>query len=60
MLDNPNVVLQNEIASQNIQSFVTLIVTTDSAGTLPTPPPQPRESTRPTRAGSAWLRGRPW
>jgi hypothetical protein len=41
MLDNPNVVLQNEIASQNMQSFVTLIVTTDSAGTLPTPPPNP-------------------
>jgi hypothetical protein len=41
MLDNPNVVLQNEIASQNIQSFVTLIVTTDSAGTQPTPPPNP-------------------
>ena len=41
MLDNPNVVLQNEIASQDIQSFVTLIVTTDSAGTLPTPPPNP-------------------
>ena len=41
MLDNPNVVLQNEIASQNIQSFVTLIITTDSAGTQPTPPPNP-------------------
>jgi len=41
MLDNPNVVLQNEIASQNMQSFVTLIVTTDSGGTLPTPPPNP-------------------
>lgn len=41
MLDNPNVVLQNEIASQNMQSFVTLVVTTNSAGTLPTPPPNP-------------------
>jgi hypothetical protein len=41
MLDNPNVVLQNEIATQNIESFVTLIVTTDSAGLLPTPPPNP-------------------
>ncbi|HTA92528.1 MAG TPA: heme-binding protein, partial [Polyangiaceae bacterium] len=41
MLDNPNVLLQHEIASQNIQSFVTLIITTDSAGTQPTPPPNP-------------------
>jgi hypothetical protein len=41
MLDNPNVVLANEIASQNMQSFVTLIVTTDAAGSLPTPPPNP-------------------
>ena len=41
MLDNPNVILENEIASQTMDSFVTLIVTTDSAGTLPTPPPNP-------------------
>jgi hypothetical protein len=41
MLDNPNVVLANEIASQNMQSFVTLIITTDAAGKLPTPPPNP-------------------
>jgi hypothetical protein len=41
MLDNPNVVLMNEIATQNIHSFVTLIVTTDAAGALPTPPPNP-------------------
>lgn len=41
MLDNPNVVLANEIASQNMQSFVTLIITTDAAGSLPTPPPNP-------------------
>jgi hypothetical protein len=41
MLDNPNVVLANEIASQNMQSFVTLIITTDAAGLLPTPPPNP-------------------
>ena len=41
MIDNPNVVLQKEIASQNMQSFVTLIVTTDAAGKLPTPPPDP-------------------
>ena len=41
ILDNPNTVLMNEIASQNIQSFVTLIITTDAAGTLPTPPPDP-------------------
>jgi hypothetical protein len=41
MLDDPNVVLANEIASQNMQSFVTLIITTDAAGTLPTPPPNP-------------------
>jgi hypothetical protein len=41
ILDNPNVVLKNEIASQNIQSFVTLVITTDSAGTQPTPPPNP-------------------
>jgi hypothetical protein len=40
-LDNPNAVLQAEIASQNIQSFVTLIITTDAAGTEPTPPPNP-------------------
>ena len=59
MLDNPNVVLQNEIASQNIQSFVTLIVTTDSAGTQPNTAPQPNESARPTRADSSRLRGRP-
>jgi hypothetical protein len=38
---DPNVVLQKEIASQNMQSFVTLIVTTDAAGKLPTPPPNP-------------------
>jgi hypothetical protein len=41
MLDNPNTVLANEIASQNMQSFVTLIITTDAAGKLPTPPPNP-------------------
>jgi hypothetical protein len=41
MVDNPNVVLQNEIASQNMQSFVTLLVTTDAAGKQPTPPPNP-------------------
>jgi len=41
ILDNPNTVLKNEIASQNIQSFVTLVITTDSAGTQPTPPPNP-------------------
>jgi len=41
MLDNPNVVLANEIASQDMQSFVTLIITTDAAGKLPTPPPNP-------------------
>jgi len=41
MLDNPNVVLANEIASQNMHSFVTLIITTDAAGKLPTPPPNP-------------------
>jgi hypothetical protein len=41
MIDNPNVVLQKEIASQDMESFVTLIVTTDSAGKLPTPPPNP-------------------
>jgi hypothetical protein len=41
MLDNPNVVLANEIASQNMQSFVTLVVTSDAAGKLPTPPPNP-------------------
>jgi hypothetical protein len=41
MLDNPNSVLQDEIASQDIESFVTLFVTTDSAGQLPTPPPNP-------------------
>ena len=41
MIDNPNVVLQKEIASQDMQSFVTLIVTTDAAGKLPTPPPNP-------------------
>ena len=41
ILDNPNVVLANEIASQNMQSFVTLIITTDAAGKLPTPPPNP-------------------
>jgi hypothetical protein len=41
MLDDPNVVLANEIASQNMQSFVTLIITTDAAGKLPTPPPNP-------------------
>jgi hypothetical protein len=29
MIDNPNVVLQNEIASQDMESFVTLVVTTD-------------------------------
>ena len=58
MLDNPNVVLQNEIASQNMQSFVTLIVTTDSAGTQPTPPPNPANSTRRTRTDSTRLCGR--
>lgn len=47
MLDNPNVVLQTEIATQDIQSFVTLIVTTDSAGTLPTPPPNPTNPAAP-------------
>ena len=36
MIDNPNVVLQDEIASQDMESFVTLIVTTDSAGKQPT------------------------
>lgn len=41
ILDNPNIVLKDEIASQNIQSFVTLIITTDAAGTQPTPPPNP-------------------
>ena len=41
MIDNPNVVLRDEIASQDMESFVTLIVTTDSAGKLPTPPPNP-------------------
>ena len=41
MIDNPNIVLLNEIASQDMQSFVTLIVTTDAAGKLPTPPPNP-------------------
>lgn len=41
ILDNPNVVLQNEIASQDIQSFITLIITTDAAGAQPTPPPNP-------------------
>jgi hypothetical protein len=41
MLDNPNVVLANEIAAQDMQSFVTLIITTDAAGLLPTPPPNP-------------------
>jgi hypothetical protein len=41
MIDNPNVLLQKEIASQDMESFVTLIVTTDSAGKLPTPPPNP-------------------
>ncbi len=41
MIDNPNVVLQKEIASQDMESFVTLIVTTDSAGKQPTPPPNP-------------------
>jgi hypothetical protein len=41
MLDDPNIVLANEIASQNMQSFVTLIITTDAAGKLPTPPPNP-------------------
>jgi hypothetical protein len=47
MLDNPNVVLKNEIATQTIQSFVTLIVTTDSAGTSPTPPPNPTQPPAP-------------
>lgn len=41
ILDNPNVVLKDEIASQNIQSFVTLVITTDAAGAQPTPPPNP-------------------
>jgi hypothetical protein len=41
MIDNPNVILQKEIESQDIESFVTLIVTTDAAGKLPTPPPNP-------------------
>jgi hypothetical protein len=41
MLDNPNVVLANEIASQDMESFVTLVITTDAAGTLPTPTPNP-------------------
>jgi hypothetical protein len=41
ILDNPNTVLKNEIASQTIQSFVTLVITTDAAGTQPTPPPNP-------------------
>jgi hypothetical protein len=41
ILDNPNTVLMNEIASQTIQSFVTLVITTDAAGTQPTPPPNP-------------------
>jgi hypothetical protein len=47
MLDNPNVVLANEIASQNMQSFVTLIITTDAAGLLPTPPPNPTTPPKP-------------
>ena len=41
MIDDPNVVLQKEIASQDMESFVTLVVTTDSGGKLPTPPPNP-------------------
>ena len=41
ILDNPNIVLMNEIASQNMRDFVTLVITTDAAGTLPTPPPDP-------------------
>jgi len=47
MLDNPNVVLANEIASQDMQSFVTLIITTDAAGLLPTPPPDPTVPPKP-------------
>jgi hypothetical protein len=59
MLDNPNVVLQNEIASQNIQSFVTLIVTTDSAGTLPTPPPNPTNPPAPPVPAAPGFAGGP-
>ena len=41
ILDNPNTVLMDEIVTQNIQNFVTLIITTDAAGVQPTPPPNP-------------------
>ena len=51
MIDNPNVVLKNEIASQDMESFVTLIVTTDSPGKLPTPPPNPPSAIVPTPPG---------
>ena len=47
ILDNPNTVLKDEIASQTIQSFVTLVITTDAAGTQPTPPPNPTNPTAP-------------
>jgi hypothetical protein len=50
-------VLKHEIAAQKIQSFVTLVITTDAAGTQPTPssdpthPPAPPVSTDPGFAG---------
>ena len=53
ILENPNVVLQNEIATQNIESFVTLIVTTDAADKHPTPPPNPPAPVAPTAPGFA-------
>ena len=41
MLDDPNTVLRDALVGLNVQSFVTLVITTDAAGKLPTPPPNP-------------------
>jgi hypothetical protein len=41
MLDDPNIVLRNHLAGLNVESFVTLVITTDPSGKRPTPPPNP-------------------
>jgi hypothetical protein len=51
MLDDPNIVLRNHLIGLNVDSFVTLVITTDPSGKRPTPPPNPPTPTVTTAPG---------
>jgi hypothetical protein len=55
ILDDPNTVLRNHLAGQNVDSFVALVITTDAADAIHTPPipPTPSAPTPPGFGGGS-------